>query len=485
MVQDKEVFFSNVVKIIDAFCVIIAFITAYFLSFPLRNTLGLGEFYYATAPNIQGLFYFTKKYSIIPLASIPIWLTALSFNGSYRDLRTRTFWKEFQIVLKSGVTATLLFGSLIFLFKMTLTSRLFIVVNSVMTVFVLAAARITWIHFFENIHKNEQNKINLLIVGTGKRARDFIRTVKMHSNWGLRIVGLIDDEHGMFGKAIEGFRVLGRLQDIPFILHRIVVDRVIFVVPRLWLNRIDEAILACEREGISTSISMDLYNLRIAKVRQTDFGGFPLLEFETFSAKQWQLFLKRTIDIFLSLILLILSFPIIIAAVTAIKVTSKGPILFTQVRSGLNGRKFKLYKFRTMIVGAEVKKRELEKANEMDGPVFKINKDPRITPVGRFLRKFSIDEIPQLFNVLRGDMSIVGPRPPLPVEVELYKMWQRRRLSLRPGLTCTWQVSGRNKIRFEKWMQMDLDYIDRWSLWLDFKILFRTVFVVLFGYGAS
>ncbi|MFQ5486467.1 MAG: sugar transferase, partial [Desulfobacterales bacterium] len=338
--------------------------------------------------------------------------------------------------------------------------------------------------FFDFIHKQGYNQINLLIVGTGKRAQEFIKVVKTHSRWGLRIAGLIDDEHGMFGKDIEGFRVLGRLQDIPFILHRIVVDRVIFVVPRLWLNRIDEAILACEREGISTSISMDLYNLRVAKVRQTDFYGFPLLEFETFSAKQWQLFLKRTIDVLFSLLLLVLFSPIILLTILFIKIDSKGPILFSQVRSGLNGRKFKLYKFRTMVVGAEMKKRELEKMNEMDGPVFKMKHDPRITRIGAILRKTSIDEIPQLINVLRGDMSIVGPRPPLPVEVELYKMWQRRRLSLKPGLTCIWQVSGRNKIQFEKWMEMDLEYIDKWSLWLDIKILFKTVFVVLFAYGA-
>ncbi len=187
----------------------------------------------------------------------------------------------------------------------------------------------------------------------------------------------------------------------------------------------------------------------------------------------------------LSVILLVIFSPLILVTVAAIKATSKGPVLFSQIRSGMNGRRFKLYKFRTMIVGAEMKKRELEKMNEMDGPVFKMKFDPRITPVGRILRKFSIDEIPQLINVLKGDMSIVGPRPPLPVEVELYKMWQRRRLSLKPGLTCTWQVSGRNNIQFDRWMEMDLEYIDKWSLWLDMKILVKTVFVVMFGYGAS
>lgn len=485
MVQEKEALLINIVKIVDALSILIAFIVAYFTTYYVRHIYELGEMAYATAPNIEGLLFFTKKNAVLLASYIPIWLILLALNGAYKDIRTKTISKELIIISKSGILATIWLGCIIFIFKMTLTSRLFIGIYAILTICFSVLAKLTLNKFFEYIHKNGYNQINLLIVGTGKRAREFIKVVKNHAHWGLKIVGLIDDEHGMFGKEIDGFRVLGRIQDIPFILHRKVIDRVIFVVPRLWLNRIDEAILACEREGISTSISMDLYNLRVAKVRQTDFSGFPLLEFETFSGRQWQLFLKRTVDLIVALVAIILFSPIIIISALAIKLTSKGPILFTQVRTGLNGRKFKFYKFRTMFVGADMKKRELEKINEMEGPVFKIKKDPRITPVGRFLRKFSIDEIPQLLNVLKGDMSIVGPRPPLPVEVELYKVWQRRRLSLRPGLTCIWQVSGRNRIQFEKWMEMDLEYIDRWSLWLDFKILFKTVFVVLFGYGAS
>lgn len=485
MVKEQEAFLSNFAKVIDTLCIIIAYTVSYFVTVGVRNIYDLGEMAYAIAPDFQGLVFFTEKNLVIAAATIPVWIIFLSFYGSYKDIRTKSLSKEISIVIKAAIFAALTLGSFIFIFKLVLTSRLFVGINILVTATFLMGAKLSLNKFFDYIHKRGFNQINLLVVGTGARAREFIKEVKEHANWGLRVVGLIDDEHGMFGKEIEGFRVLGRLQDIPFILHRIVVDRVIFVVPRLWLNKIDEAILACEREGISTSISMDLYNLRIAQVRQTEFGRFPLLEFETFSAKQWQLFLKRTIDLVFSIILLIIFAPLILITIIAIKSTSEGPILFKQTRSGLNGRRFTLYKFRTMYVGAEMKRRELEKMNEMDGPVFKMKNDPRITKVGRILRKFSIDEIPQLINVLKGDMSIVGPRPPLPVEVELYKMWQRRRLSLKPGLTCIWQVSGRNKVQFEKWMEMDLDYIDHWSLWLDVKILFKTVFVVLFGYGAS
>ncbi|HEX9652550.1 MAG TPA: sugar transferase [bacterium] len=485
MVKEKEAFLSHTAKFIDAIFIVIANILSYFVRLYVHTAFHLGEMAYAGGPDLEGLLSFTQKNVIIVVSNIFIWLFLLTVQGAYKNFRARSFAKELEIIFKSCILGTIALGSIIFLFKMTLTSRLYIGINSIVTVVLLTISRLILNHLFDYIHRKGYNQVNLLIVGTGKRARDFIRVVKSRSNWGLRIVGLIDDEHGMFGKEIEGLRVLGRLQDIPFILHRLVVDRVIFVVPRLWLNRIDEAILACEREGIPTSISLDLYNLRIAKVRQTDFSGFPLLDFETFSAKPWQLFIKRTMDVVITIVCLIILSPLILATVIAIKMSSKGPIFFSQIRSGMNGRRFELYKFRTMIVGAEMKKRELEKMNEMEGPVFKIRHDPRITKVGRVLRKFSIDELPQLWNVLKGDMSIVGPRPPLPVEVELYKMWQRRRLSLKPGLTCIWQVSGRNRIQFEKWMEMDLEYIDHWSLWLDIRIMFKTFFVVLFGYGAS
>lgn len=484
MFTEKEAFIINLMKTMDAIVIMLAFVSSYFIDHFVRSFYDFGKMAYAIAPTFEGLIYFSFKNWPLTLTVVPIWIMLLSMLGFYKDFRTRLFRKNTKIIIKVAIFSVLVLSSIFFIVQMKFTSRLFIGIFTITTVLFLVTDKKLTYRFLDTIHERGFNQINLLIVGTGRRAREFIKAVKQHSNWGLRIIGLIDDEHGMFGKEIEGHRVLGRLQDIPFILHRKVIDRVIFVVPRLWLHRLDDVIMACEREGIATSISMDLYDLRIAHIRQTNFNGFPLLEFETFHAKEYELFIKRVFDIIFSLVFLICASPIFLITAVAIKLTSKGPVFYSQIRSGLNGRKFTLYKFRSMIVGAEFKKKQLEKLNEMDGPVFKITQDPRITRVGRIIRKFSIDEFPQLINVLKGDMSIVGPRPPLPVEVEMYKMWQRRRLSLKPGITCTWQVGGRNNIKFDRWMEMDLEYIDSWSLWLDIKILLKTFFVVLFGYGA-
>lgn len=485
MVSEKELFWRNLWKIFDLAVLLLAFISAYFMDEMARQILGFREKAYAIAPDWEGFLYFYRNNFWMIVLFPPIWLVLMGLQGLYHNHRTKSFNKVILTLMHVGFWATVTSASLAFLLQMNLTSRLYMATYSFNAILLLIIEKKMIYLVLDFLNQKGFSQVNILIVGTGKRAQEFIRLIKKHSHWGFNIVGLIDEEHGLYGHEVEGYRVLGRLQDIPFILHRKVVDRVIFVVPRLWLHRIEDVIKACEREGIPSSIAMDLYNLHIAKIKQTDFFGYPLLDFETFSAKEWQLFIKRLIDIVLSLFFIIVFSPVMIFAILGIKLTSKGPILFKQIRSGVNGRPFVLYKFRSMIVGAEMKRRELEKMNEMDGPVFKIKKDPRITPIGRILRKTSIDELPQLFNVLKGDMSIVGPRPALPIEVEMYEFWQRRRLSLRPGITCIWQVSGRNRVSFERWMEMDLEYIDNWSLWLDIKLLIKTVFVVLVGYGAS
>jgi exopolysaccharide biosynthesis polyprenyl glycosylphosphotransferase len=283
-----------------------------------------------------------------------------------------------------------------------------------------------------------------------------------------------------------GHPVVGTLDDIPDILINTAIDNVIFIVPRSALNDIEKQILCCETLGVTSHVAVDLFPMQFTQGRPETLLDMPIMTFESVSGQHQQLIIKRLLDIVLSGIGLLILSPVFLATALLVKFTSDGPVFFVQERCSLNGRRFKLFKFRTMVLDAEAKIAELMAFNQMEGPAFKMDNDPRITPVGKFLRKLSIDELPQLWNVFLGDMSLVGPRPPLPKEVQQYDFWQRRRLSMRPGITCLWQVGGRNTIKdFDEWAKLDLKYIDEWSLALDFKILFKTIPVVLIGSGAK
>jgi exopolysaccharide biosynthesis polyprenyl glycosylphosphotransferase len=270
-------------------------------------------------------------------------------------------------------------------------------------------------------------------------------------------------------------------------LHDETVDIVVFSLEETIIPQIREALLACEAEGVEAWVSADFIQTLFTRIQFDQFAGQPLLIYRTTPTISWELVAKRILDVVGSFILLVLtSLPILIIAFF-IRWTSPGPVIFWQNRSGLHGRPFRMYKFRSMVTNAEQARAELESMNEMSGPVFKVKNDPRVTPLGHWLRRTSLDELPQLWNVLRGEMSLVGPRPlPLYETANFGDISQRRRMSVRPGLTCLWQVRGRNQITdFKDWVRLDLEYIDRWSLWLDIEILFRTVPVVLFGWGAK
>jgi len=373
---------------------------------------------------------------------------------------------------------------IIFAFKYYFVSRLFIGIFLIINFTALCLHRAMVRLLARYMRTKGLNYRNLLIVGTGQRAINLVKKVQNNSHWGLRIEGLIDKNPSLIGKEISGIKVIGALENIAQILKERVIDEVIFLVPRKWLDEIEEAIHVCEEVGVTVRLATDFLNPFIGKIDFGELDGIPLLTLSTTPQKTDLLFIKRLLDILISLIALFLISPILLATAIVIWIDSSGPILFKQKRVGLNGRTFTFYKFRSMVKDAEQIRSRFGHLNEMSGPVFKIREDPRLTKVGKFIRKYSIDELPQLFNVLKGDMSLVGIRPPIPEEVEKYEGWQRRRLSMKPGITCIWQVRGRNQVDFDQWMKMDLHYIDSWSLMLDLKLLFKTIPAVLFKKGA-
>jgi exopolysaccharide biosynthesis polyprenyl glycosylphosphotransferase len=276
------------------------------------------------------------------------------------------------------------------------------------------------------------------------------------------------------------------LYELGDVLAKEAVDEVFVALPvERYSNIVDGVVQQCEEQGIMVRVRTPMFNLRIARTHIDDLDGVPVISIHSGPQEGWQLFVKRLIDAVGSAFLVILLSPLLLLVSLLIKATSPGPVFFRQERLGLNKRRIKLLKFRTMVPDADKQQRELEHLNEAEGPVFKIKNDPRVTAVGRFLRRFSIDELPQLFNVLTGEMSLVGPRP-LPIrDVErIDAQWHKRRFSVKPGLTCLWQVNGRSDVNFERWVRLDLEYIDRWSLGLDMKILAKTIPAVMRGSGA-
>jgi exopolysaccharide biosynthesis polyprenyl glycosylphosphotransferase len=326
-----------------------------------------------------------------------------------------------------------------------------------------------------------------LIVGTGPEAHKLAALIEEGEPLGLRLIGFVHPDTAPPASLLSlrrSYPVLP-LDGMPTILHNQVVDEVLFAVDKEELRRLEALMLLCEQEGVKTRVQLDFLPRTFSQVYVENFRHVPLLTFGSSPDNELKLFAKRIVDFTLSAVALVLLSPLLFLLALLIRLTSPGPILYRQIRCGLGGRRFTLYKFRSMVANADKLRTELEALNEVDGPVFKLTEDPRCTPLGRWLRKISFDELPQLWNILRGDMSFVGPRPPLPEEVEKYESWQRRRLRMRPGLTCLWTLEGRSRLSFDRWIRLDLAYIDNWSLFLDFKILLKSIPLVVFGRGAS
>jgi exopolysaccharide biosynthesis polyprenyl glycosylphosphotransferase len=408
--------------------------------------------------------------------------------GLYRSRRLSRRRTEIVDVLRAMTLNTAFFVAFSYLFAIKMMGIEFLAIFWVASTVLLSIGRLTLRRIATHLRIHGRDLRYMLILGTNPRALGFARRISGNPEGGYRLLGFVDDDWpGMVGLNKTGFKVVSDFAGLAEFLRRQVVDEVAIYLPLAsFYKHSSEVASLCEQHGITMRFNSDIFGLETMRWRSEEFDGDHYIATYTGFSELWPRTAKRLLDIAVAGCALLFLSPILVAAAIAIKLTSPGPIFFLQERIGLNKRRFKIYKFRTMIPDAEKLMAVLEKQNEVAGPVFKMTRDPRITPIGKLLRRSSIDELPQLLNVLRGDMSLVGPRP-LPVrDFEGFNEdWQRRRFSVKPGITCLWQVNGRSGISFDQWMLLDLQYMDEWSLWLDLKILAKTVPAVFRGAGAA
>jgi len=434
-------------------------------------------------PGVFPLFDFWPEAGWLYILLIAIWLILFDVFDIYSHRSAHTPIRTLGILVRVNLVGIMLAFFMFYILRIQHIPRALILLYAAINFAAMwAKEMILWYG-----EPRWQKPRNLLLVGEPDEFADFVQRILASRSWSQRIVGMLTPgvlhASARASGGLDSIPILGSTADLPRILHEQSIDYVVLNPSHERFTEIQQIITTCETEGVETWLLGSFFKTSIARAQVDEFQDLPMLIFSTTPAVSWALILKRLIDLVGGVMLIVLTAPIMAGAVLAIKLTSPGPAIFRQRRCTLHGRQFWMYKFRTMVTEAEQLRAELTPLNEMSGPVFKMKNDPRVTSVGRFLRRYSIDELPQLINVLRGEMSLVGPRPPIPSEVKDYEGWHRRRLSMRPGLTCLWQTAGRNALPFEDWMKMDLQYIDNWSLGLDLRILVKTPLAIVRGTG--
>ncbi len=419
------------------------------------------------------------------IAASVSWHLSFRLFGLYEPKRFRRKLEECMDIIKATSLGSLLICAMIGLLGSQFLNSLVVIVFWLTAMFMTVAVRAAMRFLLTLVRSQGRNLRHIVVLGTNRRARAFAEKIRERRDMGYNVIGYVDDRSAdKDGNPIE---ILCGISGFPEILERYVVDEVVIALPiQTFYMQIKEIMAQCTEQGITVRFIVDkLFDLPNTKSRMEYLEDTPLFSVYMGPEENWAFIVKRVVDFVLSAVFLVLLVPLFVLVGILIGLTSQGPVFFVQDRVGHNKRRFRMYKFRTMKKEAEILQEELEGLNEAEGPVFKINNDPRITKIGKILRKTSIDELPQLVNVLKGDMSLVGPRPlPLRDYRRFQKNWQKRRVSVKPGITGLWQVCGRNDLSFDRWIELDMEYIDHWSLFLDFKILMKTIPVVLSGKGA-
>lgn len=423
------------------------------------------------------LFFLEKSFFILFLVFMPLWILIMYLLKVAEIPRTKRYRVLFFEYLQSAVVLFLIFTLVYFAFNMYVIPRMFIVQVIVFGLFFLFTARMLEYKVFKLYRSQGYNTINIVLIADDS-AEPFIENLIRSKEWGYRVFAIFTESEHLKNKYEKNIIVLpGKFMKVLNDLMEVdLIDEVLYLKSKVVTSEVREIIRSCEEVGVTFKLKVKEYKIKLTNAFKTEIAEEKFLTFTNIPHNPYQLAIKKVMDVCISLIVIIVFSPVFIVIGLLVKLTSPGPIIFKQARVGLRGRPFNLYKFRTMVRNAEDIKKQLDSKNEVDGPVFKIKDDPRVTKVGKFLRRSGLDELPQVFNVLKGEMSLIGPRPPLQSETLQYKRWQLRRLSVKPGLSCFWQIKPeRNSIRFEKWMELDLAYIDNWSIRLDLMILLKTV----------
>lgn len=474
--------FTNGFKLFDLLLMVISFAVSTLPQYHRVGRFTLAEFFELRV-KLGNLILF--------LSFLVIWNIVFNVFGLYGSKRLSSRWEEIWDITRATTLGTVVIAVFGVMFRIWVVNRIFLALFWVLTTTSVISTRTLIREVLAYARRHGKNMRNMLVIGTNARALQLVERIQLKPELGYRILGFADEEWGGLEEfKKQGHTLVSDLDALPSYVRRNVVDEVLLALPiRSFHTFASRIAAACEQQGIIVRFLPNIFDLKEARHRADEFDGDALISHETTITDFWGLAAKRAIDIAVSLTAIILLSPVMLLTALLVKLTSPGPIFFVQKRLGLNKRMFHIYKFRTMVMDAEARLKEIEHQNEANGPVFKIKKDPRITMIGALLRKTSIDELPQLFNVLKGEMSLVGPRPLQVRDYELFETycgdWQRKRFSVRPGITCLWQIKGRSSTTFEKWMELDLQYIRTWSLWLDLEILAKTVPAVLRGSGAA